>query len=223
MQVIPQPCPLCRKLSSFAYEADNVPWYECSCGIVYQQNIPNRVPSEHEAVGTHHVKTYSSVIEDLTYGRKMLDVGFASMDTQNLFKERGWITFGIDDCPSIEETDRIVNEDFETTAKLYRQDYNLIWMVHVLEKFVNPVGALRKSYKMLENNGLMFIATPDVDTLKLNRKWQYWKKDENYIFWSERSIHSELERIGFKVILSRKNSSVRFGYCDDLHIIAQKK
>ena len=236
-------CPVCTRatiqakaISETGNPDDSGLWYFCSCGIIFNSEIPKREPKdekyikkyeefkEYKYVAQQPGRVYAPIIEELTMGRKMLDVGFCVPNNMKFFGERGWIPFGIENNKSVKGTDRIINESSEKTENLYKNTYDLIWMSHVLEKFKDPLSAMYKAREILQNNGVIYIATPDIDALyrEPSGKWTHWDKKENNVLWNERSLTRELERIGFKVIMSRRNYFSRFGFYNDIHIIAQK-
>jgi hypothetical protein len=45
---------------------------------------------------------------------------------------------------------------------------------------------------------------------------------EHNIMWTESALKRELERLGFKIIMSRRNYASRFMKWYDLQVIAQK-
>jgi len=241
--VYPTKCPLCGRPTAYAKSVseskdpkDAALWFFCSCGIAFQKEPPKKKLKdqkyidahyklkEFDLVGHHAARQYSPLIEELTYGRKMLDVGFAVPNNMDYLKERGWITFGIENNVDTVETDRIFKDDYETTEKLYQKTYDLVWMGFVLQQFRNPIGALQRAYDILQDDGVLLITTPDIDFLynKTGESFPHWKKGENYIMWSERALCRELEKIGFNIIMKRRNYYQRFGYVYDVHIIAQK-
>lgn len=244
VKVFMKRCPLCGRPSISAHsitemhgeEFKSALWYECICGIIYQKETPIRKIQdqeyldkydrikEYEDIAVQQGRTYAPIIEACTYGRKLLDVGFGVKHNQNFFKKRGWITFGIDNNNAIKTDDRTSNDDFEQTTELYQNDFDCVWMSHVLEQFNDPFKAIRVAYEILQTDGIIFISTPDIDILKSHPPplWQYWKLEEHYIMWSERALCRELERVGFNIILKKRNISKRYGYYDDIHIIAQK-
>jgi predicted SAM-dependent methyltransferase len=134
------------------------------------------------------------------------------------------VTFGIEDHEAAQETKRLFKANFEETEQLYKNTYDLVWMGHVLEKFRDPLSALWKVREILQSNGVLFISTPDIDFLysKPHGEWTHWNKSENNIMWSSRSLKRELERLGFTIIVCRRNYYSRYGFYHDVHIIAQK-
>ncbi len=236
-------CPICTRPSILARsvaESEKIEdaglWYYCSCGVIFQKDSPEPVIKDKQYIENHNVvkeyedisielgRTYAPIIEQITYGRKMLDVGFGTDNNMQFFKERGWITFGIETNKDTEESERIIKSDFETTDKLYKENYDLVWMAHVLEKFRNPIFGLERAREILSDGGVLFIATPDIEFQYSTPlpEWQHWKRKENYVMWSEKALCRELEKLGFNIITKYRNYYKRFGYYHNLHIIAQK-
>jgi SAM-dependent methyltransferase len=236
-------CPICgrptihaKAISETGASDDAGLFYYCSCGVIFNNDIPKSDPldkddfvkydtfKEYDLVSVQAARIYAPFIEELTMGRKMLDIGFCRYNNINFLKKRGWVTFGIEKNKDIEPTDRIIVDDFETTDKLYSNTYDLVWLSHVLEKFKDPISALRKIKEILQNNGVLYIATPDIDFLynKPSGEWTHWNKKENNIMFNSRSLTMELEKIGFYVVMCRRNYYSRFGFYNDLHLIAQK-
>ena len=140
------------------------------------------------------------------------------------FKKRGWITFGMDSNKDIQPSDRIMKADFESEFRIPQAPFDLIWMSFVLEKFHKPLDALNKAYNLLQEDGVLYIATPDTDFLysKLRQEWTHWKAKENYVLWNIRALSRELRKIGFEIIMARRNFYQRFGYYNDVQLLAQK-
>lgn len=259
-------CPICGVSTGYIYvvnegESDKVGnWYKCQNGIIFQGEAPDQPTDNAEQVvaygganvgsiqeeairqvkskSQHAGRTYAPLIEELTYGRMMLDVGFCADHNMELFKERGWLTWGIDINQAVDHKSNIFVGDFETAdfdlkgkdfkkklgVETVKREFDLIWMSHVFEHFKNPIAVLQKAYELLSETGVLYIATPEIDFLHKTGVpgWRHWKKDEHYILWSERALKRELERVGFNVIMARRNFSSRFVSWYDVHIIAQK-
>lgn len=254
--VYPHNCPICGIDSSYVYRIEEEvgkvsSWTRCQCGVIFQDELPNDktvytekyIASLHEAKEAKNryeylLRTYAPLIEDLTYGRMVLDVGFASPHVLNAFDERGWLTWAIDVNPAITGKGNIYHGDFldydfsisgpkikeATGLEKINRTFDLIWMGHVLEHFHDPLGALRKAYDLLEEKGVLFIATPDIDFINKTGAggWPHFKKDEHYVLWTDWALKRELERIGFKVVMCRRNFSSRYMSWYDTHVIVQK-
>ena len=258
IRVTPQFCPICNvetiKADAIEYgkTGDRSLWFECGCGVWFQDKFPEGLEAYDEkyianlAEGKsakeryeYLLRLYAPLIEELTFGRMMLDVGFCVPYILSAMKERGWLTWAIDVNPTLTGQGNIYKGDFlnydfslsndsvkqATGAEKLDRKFDLIWMGHVLEHMRDPLAALNKVYELLDPKGVLFISTPDVEFIYKNTVagWPYFKKKEHYILWSERALVRELERLGFNIIMKRRNYSSRFCSWFDLHVICQKR
>lgn len=247
----PARCPICGIETTYSYnieESDNkaVLWYRCQCGVIFQTEKPkgkplfsDKITEDMRANFEHQCKIYSPIIEELTYGRKILEVGTGNV-TYNLeaFARRGWLTWGIekdaraipqpniyrgdfityDFSPQIEGLDKHVSDNIPDMK------FNLIWASQVLEENSDPIEFFKKAYNILEGEGVLYLSTPDIDFINKTglSNFIHWDKKRNKILWSEAALKRELERVGFKIIMCRRNFAKRFRGYYDVHIIAQK-
>ena len=192
----------------------------------------------------HYVHTYAPLIEETVYGRKMLDVGFGGKVIMNEMERRGWLTWGIDSNKVICGHDNIYKGDFEeydfkpnvSKEALEKElgkeaivdlkiEYDLIWCSNTFACFKDPVKALKKMYELLNEEGTLFLTVPDIDFITTCGIGAFpgFKKDEYHTLWNKTSIVRELERIGFNVIMAKRNFKNSYINHYDVHIIAQKK
>lgn len=247
----PAKCPICGLHTTFTYYIEEndtkaIHWYQCLCGVIFQLDDPKgkhlfskKIEERMKGNFEHACKQYAPLIEELTYGRKILEVGHGDV-LYNLeaFARRGWLTWGIDKderttprpnlyrgdfnsfdfSPPIEGLEEHVNEEIADMK------FNLIWANQVIEENTDPLQFLRKTYFDLEEEGVLFLGTPDIDFIHKTGlgNFIHWDKCRNKLLWSERALKRELERIGFKIIMCRRNYSSRFSTHYDIHIIAQK-
>lgn len=264
VKIFPKVCPVCGIAGNYVYcmeegtSGRRGTWYRCHCGVIFQENFPKHEiynadyidvlkgdnESEQRKLKEQHLhaaRTYVPIIEELTYGRMVLDVGFGLPYNIDYFRERGWLAWGIDCNTETPHKKNIYKGDYLTfdfspqidpvklksitgKEKLVRT-FDLIWMSHVLSNFNDPILALQKTYNLLAPDGVVYISVPDIEGLHKRgvTAWQHWKMQETYTMWSERALRRELERLHFKVIMSRRNLADRFGnQHDDIHLIAQK-
>lgn len=257
-QILPMSCPICGVATSYVYNLDEgggkeALWYRCACGMVFQENYPKGSGYDEKYVNdyalmkeadkrlTHSARTYGNLIEELTYGRMMLDVGYCVPHNMKYFEERGWLTWGIDVNPNIGGagnlyTGDFLTHDFDIPAKTeelkelaggdkFKRTFDLIWMNHVLEHFNDPLAVLRKAANMLSETGVLFIGTPDADFITKTgvQGYPHFKMQEHYTLWTEDTLKREVERIGMKVIMSRRNFASRYSSWYDVHLICQKR
>jgi SAM-dependent methyltransferase len=235
-------CPICASVVSHVYFMQDAKtkrqskWFSCSCGIVWQDSKPTMVYDKkywdkcNDACNKirpafqYPVRLYAPLIEELMYGRKVLQVGCPNPYQSEAFAERGWITYSIDKNQSLPASDRHYVGDFET-HDLPENSFNMIWIYHTLECFTDPMAALAKAKRLLTEDGILFIGTPDTDFINTRSSsgFVHWKPDMNHMMWNRRSLTRQLENLGFSVIMARQNYEQRFPVWDDCHIIAQKK
>lgn len=226
-------------------------WYRCDCGVmfnadfkrdlsIYDEKYITEMADRKQARERHEylIRVYGPLIEELTYGRMMLDVGFGVPYLINAMKERGWLTWAIDINPTLTGSGNIYKGNFldydfnlegqdiffATGVEKLERKFDLIWMGHVLESQEDPIAFLKKAFNLLDAKGVLYISTPDVDFISKTglSGWGYFNGKEHNVLWSERSLRRELERLGFKIVMSRRNFSSRFMNWHDIHIIAQK-
>ena len=236
-------CPVCSSYISHIYFMRDSKtkvqskWYSCACGIVWQNKNPDMIydikywekyaqfDKKLKDSYQYPVRIYSPIIEELIYGRKVLLVGRVNSHQENIFAERGWVPYSIDKNMGQPSSDRLILSDFESYIFEPLIKFNMIWIYHTLECFLDPMKALAKCKSLLAEDGILFLGTPDTDFIHTRGSsgFIHWKPDMNYLMWNKRSITSYLEKLGFNIILARQNYEHRFPYWDDLHLIAQRK
>jgi len=245
LTVTPSTCPICHRPTVYAYnvteDADTINkgtglFFKCSCGIIFQDKYPEGYTpdkayhdgiadaKEFEDRSIHTHRTYINLIEELTYGRRWLDVGYCYERPMEWLRKRGWICWGIDinkDGPSDKYH---IKGNFETHHFKETDEYDVIWMGHVFEHFRNPLSALKRAYALMPEDGVVVITTPDVDFIHQTSpiRFAHWKHREHYIMWNKEAIKREAQKLGFQVIMCRSNFSERFMSWWDIHIVLQK-
>ena len=242
-EVLVSQCPSCSAYISHCYymcdKATNKKskWFSCSCGIVHNAQKPTKVYdikywTEHsqykankEAEYQYPVRIYSPVIEELIYGRRVLIVGRPNTYQEEAFAERGWVPTIIDKNTCFETKDNVIASDFETYQFPENPKFNLIWFYGSFECLANPIGSLELCKKLLAEDGIIFIASPDTDFINTRSSsvFIHWKHDEHHVMWNKRAISKHMESIGFNTILCRSNYEHRFPQWDDFHGIWQRR
>lgn len=252
MQINPSKCPICGVDTNYTYYIEEsglkpVRWYRCQCGVIFQLDNPagkdlfgKQLTEKMRSNYSHQCKTYAPLIEELTYGRKMLEVGHGDATfNMEAFAKRGWLTWAIDKDDRCTKLHNLFTGDFNAfdfnppiegledfvTDKIEDMKFDLIWASYVLEENSNPIEFLKKAKDSLSETGVLYLSTPDIDFLNKTgvMNFPHWDSKRNKILWSERALKRELERLGFKIIMCRRNFAKRFGSFYDIHLIAQKR
>lgn len=227
-------CPACErevKLSFTIADEEKTPWCFCSCGSVFHQKLIDKKIfneewlkkySEWKALKERYEYTervYLPLVEELTYGRRFLDVGFGLDHHITNLSKRGWVTQGIDLI-----SNPYITADFET-HDFKNEKYDFIHMGQVLESFTEPIKALYKAKELLRKDGLILITSPDAELIYSIGMWKFgnWNPNEKWIMFGETQIKKILDKLGFNIIISHKNTEQRFMAWNTWHILAQKK
>jgi SAM-dependent methyltransferase len=240
-------CPVCRngiyqsiktksKVGTDSFETAQ--WFFCKCGCVFNAKEINtlEVFNEEYRKSAEEMKskkerceyyfyTYGSFIEELTYGRKALDVGYCLPYAINQLRGRGWLATGIDLIPDQNfHTGDFLDFDFG------RERFDFIKMTDFLQCVKNPLLVLRKAYRLLNPNGVLLISTPDTDLIRDNffPEWGHWNANESRQYFNERILREMLSKCGqdlsggFEVKLIHRDMSKRFPSWNNIHLIVQK-
>lgn len=142
---------------------------------------------------------------------KVLDVGCSTGGLLSVFKSNGYSRLlGID--PSL-ECSRAAKElygievsvstiyDFSSTEK-----FDLIILSAVLEHLADFDYSMRKIWSLLNENGLLFVAVPDVERFSLYVSAPFQQFSTEHInYFSRRSIKNLLSRFSFEEIAVRQD------------------
>lgn len=236
-------CPQCQEIVFQQYsltknEQETVNWLYCRCGFMFHQ-----IEVEASKVWTpeyikeyedkkfikerveYYVRLYAPIIEEKTYGRRMLDVGFCSPMLMQEMERRGWLTAGIDLIPNKYVTGDFMTETFDG------ERFDLIWMGDFLQCLKDPIQAIYKAYQLLRPNGILVIITPNTDNIRRNYipQWGHWDMETCKSFINERILREALIKCepSFNgrmqiIYMDPSNQSSRFVSWNNMHAIIQK-
>ena len=236
-QINPRFCPICNMplLMNFAitdcFGKDTL-WYLCKCGCFVNaekqvnksfytslyKDVYNSLKQVKERVA-YFMDRYINLIEEMTYGRKFLDVGFTDTHYMDYMTDRGWIVDGID---LIEN--KYITGDFET-HDFKNKRYDCIYMGQVLECFNDPVGMLKKAYGLLRQEGVLLICTPCADLAFHSgiKYFGHWNGSANQIYFSTRTLLDTLHKIGYNVVVQYEHIGQRTLNWNVIHVIARRE
>lgn len=239
-------CPLCHrqvyqaiKTKSKIKDTDNFvtsDWLFCLCGCVFNQSPSEEVFTQDyrkaysemkgaEERQNYYIYTYGNFIEEITYGRKFLDVGYCMPYNIIEMRKRGWLATGLD---------LIEDKDYHTgdflTFDFGKERFDFIKMTDFLQCISDPLKAIKKAYDLLYPNGVLFISTPDTDLIKDNffPNFGHWNAKENRQFVNENILREMLSKCGddltgkFEVKLIHRDISRRFVSWNNIHLITNK-
>lgn len=164
-------------------------------------------------------KTFSDRLKKIEkrYGKgKLLDIGCALGDCLMEAKKLGW-----KEAEGLEVSDYAYNFAKKRGLKVkkgtlngdtYPKDkFDFILYQDVIEHVTDPVGELKKAYKILKPGGVIYLVTPDVGgfwSKLLGRYWYHYKPTEHVVYFSQETMNLALRKAGFKKIKTSKTYHV---------------
>ncbi len=152
---------------------------------------------------------------------KVLDIGASTGTFLDLFKVKGWETWGIEPSISSEiaksKGHKIIDKYFEK-AQLSNNYFDLVIMNHTLEHLENPKLVLHKVYKILKKDGVLLVDVPNVGSLLsklLGKRWPYRLPIEHKWQFTKDSLVKVFNKAGFKVLHWESRSGI-FEYANPL-------
>lgn len=221
-------CPVCGGTTPDQIFPDAViPLLKCSCGLVFQSSIPSQEELE-SLYGESYYKSWgldsdvdeitrvmkrstfrnrlSGIPDHLKKGR-ILDVGCATgyflEEAQNI----GLEPWGVEISPYSAAIarqkfeDRIYEGTLET-AGFPEGHFDVITLSDLLEHVTDPTLFLREVKRILAENGLLMIVTPNVASLSarlMADRWTHFKREHIWYF-SPGTIKSLLALNGFQLV-----------------------
>ncbi|WP_235071033.1 class I SAM-dependent methyltransferase [Leptolyngbya sp. Heron Island J] len=142
-------------------------------------------------------------------GRKLLDVGCGTGDFLQVAQQAGWHVTGTElakdavDRASQKVGNHILQGDM---TEIYVPDgsYHLVTSYHVIEHLLDPIAQLKRCYDLLIPGGLLFVETPNIQSLGARLKGKNWSHiipPEHILYFSPVSLRHALHRAGFDQIV----------------------
>ena len=226
-------CPACGadcKLSFTVCDKENTDWVFCGCSTIFRLGKPDKAHfdaeylkkyTDYKALAERYdyfLRLYLPLVRELTYGRRFLDVGFGADYQIKALEQDGWIVDGIDLMEN-----EYTTGDFEKHDFTGRQ-YDFVLMGRVLEAFHNPMRCLLKAKEILSPGGVLAITTPDAELVYERGLFGFgnWDPQDKWVIFGETQLRKVLETMGYKVVLSRKDTEKRGVGWNTMHIIAQR-
>jgi 2-polyprenyl-3-methyl-5-hydroxy-6-metoxy-1,4-benzoquinol methylase len=153
----------------FRNKRPNLPWFEKSWNIREDEDESAVHEQAHdpekEKQRYNRYENLSKVLEEVTTGRKLLDVGCGPGTGLKAFQDRGWEVMGVEPDPVRAKVGNEVNkinifpvkiEDFTEPD----ETFDVITLLHVLEHFHSPKDFLIHTIKKIKNGGYLYIEVP---------------------------------------------------------------
>lgn len=232
-------CPICSSKDTEEFWAmSGYKLIRClRCGTVWEPTLPEQTLSIYDKtyfINENPKGGYANYFEGMRINRKtfsdrlkkiedklgkkgkLLDVGCALGDFLIEAKARGW-----KEIEGLELSHYAVNfarqrglkiNEGQLDDNLYSPNtFDVVTYQDVIEHITDPMGELKKIYRILKPGGLVFFITPDIKGLwakLLGPLWYHYKPREHVIYFSEKSINFALRKAGFINIETSKTHHV---------------
>lgn len=146
-------------------------------------------------------------VEPLVRRRTVLDIGCGSGTYLKPFKERGWEVFGIDPVPAWTDfarrqlggTERTIVTGSYGPDCFPERKFSLILFSHTVEHIPDPVAMLRSMRALLEDDGILFVATPNLLDPPMERLTSGFLAGAHVRLYSPGALARVLAQSGFRV------------------------
>lgn len=135
-----------------------------------------------------------------------VDIGFGEGGMLSVAEKNGWKCFGTELSPhSLEYGESrgwTVSKDAFSDDRFPKNGFDVVTMVELIEHVPNPDFFLETAYKLLRPNGLLFLTTPNPQSVNqrfLGTEWSVISPPEHITLWSTRGLKQALERNNFTV------------------------
>ncbi|MCY3944693.1 MAG: class I SAM-dependent methyltransferase [Anaerolineaceae bacterium] len=143
---------------------------------------------------------------------RLLDIGCATGFFLDEAQKAGWSVTGLDPSDFAVQYARnhfgldVLHGTLEN-VNLPAQSFDLVTMWDVIEHVSDPAGCIRQVRRLLRDDGVLTLATPNVESIPARlagRAWVGYKlSGEHVTFFSKRTLSQMLDSAGFTVLQTR--------------------
>lgn len=154
------------------------------------------------------IKRYHELLDKIEPFRKtnkILDVGCGIGYFLEVAKERGWEVYGTeftDEAVNICEQKGINMQKGVLAVDNYKtQEFDVITSFEVIEHINNPIEELNHFYQLLRKGGLVYVTTPNFNSLlryRLKEKYNVIAYPEHLSYYTTKTIKKVFENTGFE-------------------------
>ena len=192
-----------------------------NCSFVFTTPIPNREETAkyyrkfdykdsllaEKVIRSDAKRSLKKISNYVTDKGELLDVGCGRGYLLDEARKMGWKTHGVDASKLVTgyakntlHLDVFCSDIFSFRSA---QAFDLITLNQVIEHFVNPEELISQCGKHLIKGGLLYIATPNVESVSarvLKDNFDHYIPPEHLSHFSQHTLKRLLEKLGFKVL-----------------------
>lgn len=137
---------------------------------------------------------------------KLLDIGFGEGGLLSVAEKNNWECYGTELSPqSLEYGDKKgwkVAKDAFADERFPQNGFDIVTLIELIEHVPNPDDFLQTAYKMLRPGGLLYLTTPNTESINrrwLGIEWTVVSPPEHITLWSPAGMKKALARNDFKL------------------------
>ncbi|HQU15402.1 MAG TPA: class I SAM-dependent methyltransferase [Gammaproteobacteria bacterium] len=139
-----------------------------------------------------------------TGGRQLLDIGCGNGLMLSFARDMGWSARGVEldsDAVAVARSRGldVKHGDIRVLAH-EREAYDMITCSHVIEHVHDPLSLLSDIYRLLKPEGILWLQTPNIDSLGRKRfgpNWRGLEPPRHLVLFSSSSLKQALRNAGF--------------------------
>jgi 2-polyprenyl-3-methyl-5-hydroxy-6-metoxy-1,4-benzoquinol methylase len=150
-------------------------------------------------------KTEKTLMARKTNAPSVLDVGCATGTLLAFLRDRRWNVKGVEISPAAEYARNVRQLDVQNIPleeiSFPACSFDIVLASHLIEHLNDPFSFLKEVHRILKENVLIFITTPNISGLQAHLYGGRWRSaifDHLYLF-SARTMKKILKKAGFKV------------------------
>ena len=169
----------------------------------------------HRAAADRHVRR----LRRPRPGARVLDVGCGNGEFLLAMRAAGWTVEGVEtDSHAVSlarERSLPVHQGTLESAGYAPGSFDAVTLSHVLEHLHNPVETLRRCRALLREDGVAWIATPNLagpGHRRFGRAWRGLEPPRHLVVFTPRALVRALERAGLRLVELQRPASSRWLY-----------
>jgi ADP-heptose:LPS heptosyltransferase/2-polyprenyl-3-methyl-5-hydroxy-6-metoxy-1,4-benzoquinol methylase len=164
-------------------------------------------------------------------GGRFLDVGCSTGEVLTAAGKKGFDCWGIEPnkwaCTFAESKRglRVINGELKEIS--FQSDFfDVVSCMEVIEHVPDPLGDLKEIRRVLKDDGILMLSTPNFgcdEAKQLQMNWKHNKPWEHIYLFDYAHLYEMLKRAGFEIIDVKTELSDGVGYSGCLLVIVRKK
>lgn len=151
-----------------------------------------------------HRKYFRQKLTETGTVRSLLDIGCAMGVLLEEAKKQGIDTYGVD--VSADAVAYCRKKGLHVSENYPKKQFDAITAFEVLEHERDPLTMIRRVYKLLNNDGITVLTTPNHSGIWqkiMGKQWVSYRHPEHVTFWDEKSLRYLFSKVGFTKITIR--------------------